>query len=392
MKASPVHLRGCLGLAVLAAVGAPAAADDAPAAQPSPPAYTLFLGLDLSVQHGDGFYRVEDIKRSGFVIRIDGEPVRVSAMAGSVQMKLAHVLRLATTSATVDGFNCVRAYTPENDPRRKFEKAAEAGTIASDEYNTSRENVTDTMTKVGNGTLSGSNVFSSINTMNQEARDTQAVSDIATRSAQNLDPASDTRDALDITFKLASEVPLEDPYVIIVAQYSDPGGKPGVGGDWIYAGALDPVRPKPRWIHVFKGGLPPGFKLESVQLHLYDGNTEVATNVASNRMSLTRDEAFEYLAIDYSMQHKGETLPAVPAEPNLPADLRVRVPADQLARPYYVQVSAQGKTGGIFLDEHCTRPIANPYLESVIRGIRFNPSLDNGHLADGVAVLRLDRV
>jgi hypothetical protein len=109
-------------------------------------------------------------------------------------------------------------------------------------------------------------------------------------------------------------------------------------------------------------------------------------------MSLSRDQAFEYLAIDYSMQHKGETLPAVPAEPNLPADLRVRVPADQLARPYYVKVSAQGKTGGIFLDEACTRPIANPYLESVIRGIRFNPSLDNGHLADGVAVLRLDRV
>jgi len=68
---------------------------------------------------------------------------------------------------------------------------------------------------------------------------------------------------------------------------------------------------------------------------------EVATNIAADRVELTRDEAFEYVKMEYEGAHKKDTLPAVPAMGKLPADLPARLAGGQYRATYYYNVGLQ---------------------------------------------------
>jgi hypothetical protein len=103
---------------------------------------------------------------------------------------------------------------------------------------------------------------------------------------------------------------------------------------------------------------------------------------------LTRDEAFQYVLIDYTSQHKGASLPATPAMGKLPADLRTRLGSGQLTQFFFVKVSKDGLPVETFIDESCSHKVEDPYLQSVIRDIRFNPALDKGQPVEGIARLR----
>ena len=131
-------------------------------------------------------------------------------------------------------------------------------------------------------------------------------------------------DAMEITFDLSSEKPVGDPYVVIVANYHEKDSKPGEVHNWIFAQALDAVGPDPRKVHIKQGGFPRGFELEKFQVHLYKAGRELASNVAEKRVPLTRDEAFDYLLLEYFHSHKGDTLRAEPLMGNVPMEVRMR--------------------------------------------------------------------
>src|ERR1035438_3233767 len=81
------------------------------------------------------------------------------------------------------------------------------------------------------------------------------------------------------------------------------------------------VPPPPVAVHFYEEGFPPAFELQGFDVHLYNRGEEVATNVSPKRVELTRDEAFEYIKMEYISAHKGDTLAAVPVMGKLPADL-----------------------------------------------------------------------
>jgi hypothetical protein len=109
-------------------------------------------------------------------------------------------------------------------------------------------------------------------------------------------------------------------------------------------------------------------------------------------VELTRDEAFEYIKVVYLGSHKGETLPAVPVMGKLPSDLPARLAEGRYGDTIYVRVSKDGLAEETFLDTACTKRIADPYLESVVKSIRFKPALDNGNPINGVAALKLGQL
>jgi len=160
----------------------------------------------------------------------------------------------------------------------------------------------------------------------------------------------------------------------------------------VYARALDTIDSHPTKVHFVQGGFPFNFELVGFQLHIYDRGEEVATNVSSKRVELTREEAFEYVKSEYIGAHKGETLPAVPVMGKLPADLPGLLAAGKYGETIYVRVSKDGLGDEPFLDTACTRRIEDPYLQSVIRGIRFKPALEQGKPVDGVAALNLGKM
>jgi hypothetical protein len=155
----------------------------------------------------------------------------------------------------------------------------------------------------------------------------------------------------------------------------------------IYARALEAIGSRPQKIHILQGGLPHGYELVSYQVHLYNLGQEVATDVVPERVSLTREEAFEYVKADYLGTHKGATLPSTPAMGKLGLETKAELTPAQLGGTYFVKVNKDGKPEEAFLDEACSQPV-DGVVATVVKYVRFFPALEKGKSVDGVARLR----
>jgi hypothetical protein len=384
----------CMVLASLSS-GAPAGAEA------EARTHTLFMGADFDVQSNKVFHRVQDVSGGSFVIKVNGEEVLVPMNQAPVEFRIQQSLKLTENSATIGDLKGERAYSPANDPVKKFVREQPGG---ASHLQSSQAAMGSTMAQRDLGIAKSSGSPANIVAQVQQQANSVSASYSSALSAEGSDfnnvgsysaklqeeLAKKLFDAMDVTFEVASPQPLNSPYVVIVAQYRERDERPGIAHNWIYARTLEPIDSKPRKVRLLQGGLPPGFELLNFKLHLYDRGQELATNVADKRVPLTRDEAFLYLKIDYVSSHKEATLPPTAAMGKLPADLRSRLTSAQFAHTFFVKVSKDGLPGEVFLDEACAQKADDSYLLSVIRDIRFNPALDKGRAVDGVARLNFD--
>lgn len=382
------------------ASSAPTAVPDGEKAEPK--THTLFMGADLSIEQNKKLYRVQDVVGGSFVINVDGKEVKIPADWGAITLKVDRSLKLTATAVSVDHLKAERAYTPGNDPVKKF-MASQGGAMASqDAIAAAGQNVVLAQrmaianTKAAaaaqeGGFPAGGDLHAA--QQQYDAANAAALSDFGNNSGLAGKMQDELQeglfDAMDVEFDVSSEKLIRRPYVVVMAQYRKRESKPGESYNWIYAAALEPLGSKPQKVRIRKGGFPPGFELEKYQVHVYDGGQEVATNVAEKRVPLTRDEAFQYMLIDYVSSHKGASLPATPAMGKLPADLRTRLGSGQLTQFFYVKVSKDGLPMEAYVDESCSHKVDDPYLQSVIRDIRFNPALEKGRPIEGTALLKL---
>jgi hypothetical protein len=160
----------------------------------------------------------------------------------------------------------------------------------------------------------------------------------------------------------------------------------------VYAQSLHPIDEHLSHVHFVEEGFPFNYELIDFQLHIYNKGEEIATNIAADRVELTREEAFEYVKIEYIGAHPKDTLPAAPAMAKLPADLPAKLAAGKYAAAFYVRVSKDGLADEAFSDPACTRRIDDPYLDSVVKRVRFKPALNNGKPVEGVATLTLGKL
>jgi hypothetical protein len=380
----------------------PAAAPDAAASEPK--THTLFMGADLDVQFKKDYYRVHDVSGDSFRVMAGGKELAVPMNEGPINLKVQQSLKLTDSSATIANLKGERAYTSANDPTKKFMRE-QPGTSGYDSTYIEDGNALFLSTLAGpaaaatqQGAPAGAGGIGAVEAIAKRAQGTASAaggdrysefnSMGAYVSKMQQELALELFDAMEVTFEVSSEKPLNDPYVLLIARFHERDAKPGSSRNWIYAKALEPIDQKPRKVRIMQGGFPQGFELEKFQVHLYDHGLELATNVAERRVPLTRDEAFQYVLIDYTSQHKGASLPATPAMGKLPADLRTRLGSGQLTQFFFVKVSKDGLPVETFIDESCSHKVEDPYLQSVIRDIRFNPALDKGQPVEGIARLR----
>jgi hypothetical protein len=370
--------------------------------------HTLFMGADFSVQHGSQYYQVKDVTGGAFIITVNGANVAVPMGLKAVNLRVQSSLKITEIGATIGDLKGERSYTPETDPVRLFTKATVDSAF---QYSDSQMESNDAAQKVdvanaqmgkantgasapvsGHGNPLANSLSSQVLTTDQAELTQASVGQVAPEENMGTPLGGDRFDAMEVEFKVSSGKPLNNPFIVIVTRFRERNAPPKVVRNQIYAQSLNPVGAKPTRIHVLAGGFPPGFELLEYQVHLYNGGLEVATNVSSKRVPLTRDEAFEYMKLNYIGSHKGATLPASPAMGHLPGDLPSRIGSGEFSRTYYVKVSKDGLPGGAFLDDGCTRKADSPYLESVIENIRFNPALENGTPVNGVAALKLSEL
>ncbi|MGA2016616.1 MAG: hypothetical protein ABSH26_06645 [Opitutaceae bacterium] len=387
--------------AALAAI--PAYADTPDAAK----THTLFMGADISVGTDRDLYPVTDVHGSSWVVDANGRSKLISAKEGPINIKITPSLKLTEVSATVEGFKSERGYTFENDPASRQAR----GLTQAADLNAGYQVAVNQAAAVSAGAVAASSM--AINKLGANAQyappgASATANGILNSTAQALEasmnaPGSDLFykddrgnptgfDALDVSFQISSERLLSNPYVVTVTRFHPKDGAPGLVQNLVYSKALNPIDAHVQNVHLLEGGFPLNFEPLDTQIHLYNRGEEVATSVSSRRVPLTREEAFEYVKMEYVGAHKGDTLPPAPAMGKLPADLPRLLADGKYRDTYYVKVSREGLADGLFLDPSCTKRAEDPYLQSVVKSIRFKPALEKGKPVDGIAPLKLGQL
>jgi hypothetical protein len=387
--------------------------------------HTLFMGADIAVNLDKDSYPVRGVIGSSWVIDINGEEKVVSAKQAPLNLKITPNLKLTEVSATIVGYKRGRAYSFDNDPSVRLTRGLDqVESMNADLIYTANtaQNIADTGS---NKALGGATAFAQTDNhyFNEAALQASAGAPVANTSLPtyaaeilkydtavtqvNAGIAFDQTqngeepgarivqtglDAMDVEFQVSSERPLKKPYVVTMTRFHPKGTKPGTVQNLVYARELGMIESHPTNVHFVEGGFPYDFELIDFQLHLYNRGEEIATTVSSKRVELTRNEAFEYVKMEYMGSHKGATVSAAPAMGKLPADLPSRLASGQFKQAYYVKVSKDGLPGEAFLDEACSRKVEDPYVESVVKDIRFDPALASGKPVDGVAQVKLGQL
>lgn len=391
-----------------AGVSTAAATDDSSNAQ-SAKAYTLFEGENISVGQGGSVHAVRDVNGGSWVIMVDGQPQLVSAKNGPISMKIGAALKLTDVSADIEHLKGERAYTYANDPAVRFTRnmnnsaALDVGAhAASNQSSAAGSDVTSPGNMAMNNTPKSGPAASAaaaaitaaqahIGPSQQDASEASGVysGDLSLVGSQD---GEGDFDALDVSFDISSEKKLDEPYFVVTARFHDRSAAPGASQSLIYAKALEPIGGHAVHVKFEQAGFPPGYSLVGFEMHLYDRGVEIATNVAQKRKLLTSEEAFDYVKSTYIAAHKGDTLPASPIMGKLPDDLTSRIAEGKYGTAFYVRVSKDGMADGTFSDAACSTKIDDPYLDTVVSGIRFKPALAKGNPVEGVATLNLSRL
>jgi hypothetical protein len=390
--------------------------------------HTLFMGADIALNLDKDTYGVHDVWGSNWVIEINGRNREVSAREAPLNLKITPTLKLTEVSATVVGFKRVAAYSYANDPNVLLTKGLNQSASMSNDLLAISQNAQHRLDASANkefAPFAGSDdqfgdaaimataqhAFADLHTrgiaagigvplpsqvvgprtslqlstaamINQAANGNEPAGSLATRGL----------DAMDVEFDVRSSKPLHNPYVVTMTRFRTDKSGPGMVQNLVYAEALHPIDEHLTHVHFTEEGFPFNYELIDFQMHIYNRGEEVATNISADRVELTRDEAFEYVKMEYIGAHKGDTLPASPAMGKLPSDLPGLLAQGKYTAPFYVRVSKDGMATEAFSDAACTLKIDDEYLDSVVKRIRFKPALNAGKPVQGVASIKLSQL
>jgi hypothetical protein len=401
----------------------------------------LFKGTDISVCLDKDVYPVRDVNGSAWVVAIGGEDRTISAKHAAVNLKVTSSLKLTDISANIVGFSKLPGYSFANDPTVIQSKAMMRAAMTTAMLQGVAQDAQDLADTVGNVALGPSATFAAgdhqfgdmallhtaqttpaithpvkaqagststynplvITTMNgadgnglAELEDIHAAKVAEAQTKSSMEPLGRLTtmgfDAVIIDFSVSAAKPLQSPYLVTIARFHDTSAPPGTEQKLIFAKALNPIDTQTSHVHFSEEGFPFNYEMIDFQVHLYNRGVEIPTNLSPDRSDMTREEAFQFIKAEYVAAHKGDTRPPSPAMGKLPATLPTRLAAGDYGQTFYVRVSRDGLADAAFADGSCSKRIEDPFLESVVRSLRFKPALANGEPAIGVAALNLSKL
>ncbi len=355
--------------------------------------HTLFMGVDIAVEHEKLFRRVREVSGSSWVVNVNGRPEFIPANKHALNLKVEQSLKLTEATATLANLKAERTYTPGSDPKTQAMRTqlhlqaftTEQQMVAERELQREVDRVAwATLAKDATPTVpppdpakATANLDAMANVAHGQMTTAQFNQAIAEEQLKK-----ELFDAISVEFEISAPKPLPNAYLIVVAQFREKGAPPSTMRNWIYAQMLDYVDETPRPVSIRRGGLPRGFELDKVDVHIYDQGREVATNVSPKRVELTREEAFQYIVIEHIGNNKGKTLPAMPVMATVTPELRQRLRDGEGQQVYYVSVSKDGKVTEVFEDDAYSKPVGDGFFAQTVKRIWFKPALDNGNPVD----------
>lgn len=396
--------RGRLVLAMLAAgTGFAATPESNTVAMDVPMTHVLFMGADISVAKGNELHPVEDVTDSAFIIRVDGQPMKVPYRQ-LADIRIKGALKVSGTNVALDGLKAERAYAPGSDP---FEKLSGSITMAAGESavaDIAQANAASArMSAVGAGAMlegasnpaaraEAAQAFGQAISQQEAAESAVAQAHDAQGYGSKLPgqelggAGEELFDAIRFSFEVTADRDLAQPYYALIAQIRERDGRPGQIRQWAYVKSLGPVTAgSPKKVTVLQDGLPPGYHLAGCEVHLYERGEELSTNLSRRRVPLTDAEALEYRIIEYIGANKEQTLPAALISPPLSETALFSLTGRQLDTTCYVRVGKDGRVTAVFSDAAGRKPVADTALGSVLKALRFKPALESGRPVESIA-------
>jgi hypothetical protein len=358
--------------------------------------YTLFEGANISVDLANKVYPLRDVNGSSWVVIVDGQEKVISAAVTPVNLKIVPSRKLTEETATITGLKREPAYTFNNDPTVKMTRGLVNAASISASYQAvaNQANAVDPSV-INTPSASGTNSTVTANLQGQNSSgDAGQVAASGANASIDLQGKQEAAgyDAMSVEFEIASEKPIPEPYIVTMTKFHPRGTVPGTIQSMVFAKALEPIGAKATKVKFSEEGFPFDYEVVDFQIHLYNAGTEIATNTAEKREVMTPDQAFDYVKKAYIEAHKSGTIAAVPVMGDLPPDLASQIATGKYTDSIYVKVSKDGLADQAFADSRCSKRIEDPYLDAVVKGIRFKPALAEGVPVEGVAELNLSRL
>ena len=352
----------------------------------SPPAdYTLFVGVDLFLDHDEENIPIRKLERKRALL--DNPDRTAVKLDDDISFHWKMSTKVSGTVATINDLDTDRVYSPANDPKMAALKAQSniqsylserlsvaqaavaksegqahfASAAAANPYNTTTQSADQTATGI---------VYNADSHLDAAMGTFDTLDSLAlTEGADHLDEDGNF-DALELNFTVSSTTPVSDAFAVVFAKIKSGEIETSVS----FHHEIGRIDSTPRKIRATKTGFPMGYQILETKVHLFSHGEEIASNFSEQRYGLTADQAREFLRIGHIAGNRVGTASAIPAWSIAPADLFGTEDVTAFDAPVTVQVSADGRVTSWSSDGR-SLPVR---VQNIISQLNFLPAVEKG--------------
>jgi hypothetical protein len=360
------------------------------AGEPAARGYVIFAGLDVFVEERGTRQPVIGGSETEVLVWDEGKQESISMH--NVALKAAVEPRLTRSSVMVDGLKGYPVYSPANDPataahsQQAFLHVLESARMEASEYEMRTAQAVADLASMRADPNDPRQASMAANA--QAAAETEiaeSVSELSTTVYRDSEIGRINRDAafdgFAVAFLVSAPQPANDVYGVLRLRYRESSQPSALVGNAMKMFRLRKLDAKPRKVVIRQFGLPPGFVVDSYQIHIYADGRELAANTSQNRVEVTEDEAHQFLILRHAQLHATATMPAQVAR-DLQGDVPpviARAGLDSMVVDF--GVAADGKVSEVRPSAALSGASAVEIMEE-LRRVRFLPALDKGRPVD----------
>lgn len=350
--------------------------------------YRLFVGVDLKVMDEDELRQIADFDRRRALLEGPDKKQIADKDLGSI--RFIHTTKLGRHALTIADLDVQRGFSTGSDERMESMVSQNAlQTYDQDRLQQLELSVISAAAygpggpiDIGGGQLVDvPDVREALDEFQTYQQSNAITSDDEFFSRQDgkVDPTK--FNTLMLSATLSSPVPVADTYAVGIARIrTDKKGS----SDVVIFHEIGDLTPEPRTVEIRQPGLPPGFEVLDVKLHIFREGQELVSDQSAKQFALTREEAIEYLALERISSNRGQTLPAEPAWSLAPAALLAGKRPEEFDCPLTVHVDERGRVTKI--DEATIAPAPIP---EIVADLLFLPAIQDGKTIASIAKVNL---
>lgn len=348
--------------------------------------YRVFVGVDLLVDKDDAKIPVENLRKHDIIVSpANGSSIKMKEVSS---FGWARTLKASRAPITITDFEEGRAFSLANDKAMQYMQTqnnmagyqqertdyikAEAGSarimqgaaiqVQSNIARASSQGMVVDQSSAATQQSFLENSSTDLADANLAMTDRFFTGDSITIDSTILDKATGVagnngEDILELTFQIASLVPIADAYVVVMGVVTQKAEE----GITIFHQNIGAIGPEPRKVKIRKLGFDPGFTIADVNLHVYTNGKEIATNRSEKNFALTRDQAREFILLSHIAEHPRENVDAQPVWTLAPPALLANKSGESFNYPVVVNIDADGSIISI----HDTEGEARTFLAQI---------------------------